>query len=70
LEAIDEKKFMTIFPTEIDLQMMVLWGPVKTRCTEAKMEIGVKNDAEEWKHALQRVEEIFQSFGQLAQFLE
>ena len=55
LEEIGEKSFATIFPSEAELQRMVLWGPVVARCANAKMEIKEKKDTEVWKYEIPKV---------------
>ena len=50
IEEIGDKSFATTFPSEAELQHMVLWGPVVARCANAKMEIKEKKDTEIWKY--------------------
>ena len=55
IEEIGDKSFATTFPSEAELQRMVLWGPVVARCANAKMEIKEKKDTEIWKYAIPKI---------------
>jgi hypothetical protein len=55
VEDIGDKSFATTFPSEAELQRMVLWGPVVARCANAKMEIKEKKDTEIWKYEIPKV---------------
>ncbi|WVZ93689.1 hypothetical protein U9M48_039650 [Paspalum notatum var. saurae] len=52
LEIIDEKTFATTFPSEADLQRMILWGPVEAKSAKARMEISERKNVEEWKYEI------------------
>ena len=55
IEEIGDKSFATTFPSEAELQRMVLWGPVVARCANAKMEIKEKKDTEIWKYEIPKI---------------
>ncbi|KAJ1255459.1 hypothetical protein BS78_K215100 [Paspalum vaginatum] len=55
LEVVGENTFVTSFPSEADLQRMIIWGPVEAKCTKAKMEFSERKDADEWKYAIPKV---------------
>lgn len=55
VEESGENSFTTTFPSKMDLQRMVLWGPVKTKCTKAKMVIEEWSKSEEDKYGIPKV---------------
>jgi hypothetical protein len=55
IEEIGDKSFATTFPSEAELQRMVLWGPVVARGANAKMEIKEKKDTEIWKYEIPKI---------------
>lgn len=52
VEEIDDKSFATTFPSEAELQRMVLWGPVVARGAKGTMEIKEKKESEVWKYEI------------------
>ncbi|KAJ1275894.1 hypothetical protein BS78_05G171000 [Paspalum vaginatum] len=52
LEEINEKTFMTTFPSNVELQRLILWGPLEAKNAKGKLEISEGKDADVWKYEI------------------
>ncbi|KAJ1282618.1 hypothetical protein BS78_03G065900 [Paspalum vaginatum] len=52
LEEINDKTFMTTFPSNVELQRLILWGPLEAKSSKGKLEISEGKDADVWKYEI------------------